>query len=205
MTSRTVVAFSTVILLGAASLAGAQETIKDLLPESPAGFDWVAYGNSAFLKPRGWNQRAIEAQPDRKVAGAVAVSPEPFSEQSFFEHGFTAQIVADFKEVNNNIPPAKGALLILKKIADQHQREEILLFDSRQVQVGEAFVLRYRDAPQGKTPIVVHKYLIANDRFDTLHIFTYESPAASWDDNWKTFGTPILQRILVAPFLPASP
>jgi hypothetical protein len=201
------------VLLWTASFALATEntkksdteaTIRDMLPEPAGGFEWVVYRNSAFLKPKGWNQKSLPDQPDKKLIGALAISPESFSEKKYFEHGFTAQVAAEFKKTNK-VEPSKGAMLILKPIADQHEPEEVLLFDSKPSQIGTTFVLRYRDAPAGKTPIIVHKYLIANDTADTLHIFTYESPTADWEDNWKKFGTPILQKIAVLPFLPATP
>ena len=180
------------------------EEIKSmLLPPPTTGYEWVIYRNCAFLKPQGWNQHTLPDVPAQKIIGAISTSPETFSESKQFETGFTAQVVANFK-ANNGLPPSKGAILMLKQITDQRTEKDVLVFDTKPAQSGStSFIMRYRDAPEGKTPLVIHKTLIANDAQDTLHIFTFESPEKNWDESWK-IGTPIIAKIAVIPFLPAT-
>lgn len=178
--------------------------VKSALPAAPAGFDWAIYRNCAVLKPNGWNERTMADDLGKKVIGAYAFSPEQFSEQKQFEHGFTAQVVAGFKAMNK-LEPSKGAVLMMKSITDGRPDSDILLFKDNKFPDRISYFLRYRDAPAGKTPLVIHKYMIARDGDDTLHIFTYESPEAQWEANWKSFGETMLGKIAVIPFLPASP
>lgn len=62
-------------------------------------------------------------------------------------------------------------------------------------------MFRFRDAPPGLKPIVVHKLILANNA-DSLHIFTFESPESTWTENWEKYGTPILGRLQVVAQLP---
>jgi hypothetical protein len=177
---------------------------KSALPTAPAGFEWAIYRNCAVLKPNGWNDRTLADDVGKKVIGAYAFSPEQFSEQKQFEHGFTTQVVAGFKALNK-VEPSKGAVLMMKPITDSRPERDILLFKDNKFPDRISYVLRYRDAPAGKTPIIIHKYMIARDGDDTLHIFTYESPEAQWEANWKAFGETIMGKVAIIPFLSASP
>ena len=183
--------------------ANNESAFRKSLPDAPDGFDWVLYRNCAFLKPHGWTQRSRPDVPEEKTVGSIAISPEDFSETKFFEHGFTVQVIANFKKLNK-IEPSKGAAAIIQTAAKLRKPDENIMATAKQNERGALLVYRYRDAPAGETPIIVHKYFIADDVSDTLHIFIYESPVATWDDNWKQFGTPILQKIVVLPLLPES-
>jgi hypothetical protein len=46
---------------------------------------------------------------------------------------------------------------------------------------------------------------ISDDAADVLYIFTYESPEASWEQNWTAFGTPLLSKVAVLPILSPLP
>jgi hypothetical protein len=46
----------------------------------------------------------------------------------------------------------------------------------------ETTIVRYRDAPPGLKPVIIHKFLIANDAADSVHMFTFESPESSWEE-----------------------
>jgi hypothetical protein len=39
---------------------------------------------------------------------------------------------------------------------------------------------------------------------DSIHIFTFESPTALWDENWKKYGTPIIGKLNVLPNIPPN-
>jgi len=58
---------------------------------------------------------------------------------------------------------------------------------------------RYRDAPPGLKPIIVHKFILANNSADSVHVFTFKGPADSWEENWAKYGTPILSKVNILP------
>jgi hypothetical protein len=180
-----------------------QQAMKSQLPPPAAGFDWKLYKNAAFLKPAGWNER--EAKP---VAGSFptstyATSPESFSEAKPFEMGFTITIVSGTQRLRG-LEAKKAVALFLKPILDTHKKEEVLMLDQRPNGDYERTVFRYRDAPPGLKPVIVHKFILANNVTDSLHIFTFESPESTWAENWEKYGTPILSRLQVVAQLPIN-
>jgi len=46
--------------------------------------------------------------------------------------------------------------------------------------------------------------MIANNELDSVHIFTFESPEATWAENWRKYGTPILRLVFIAGFGPGD-
>lgn len=177
--------------------------IKEMLPPPDSGFEWALFRNCAFQTPAGWNTRVMPDIPEKKT-GVFAQSPEEFSEQKQFEHGFTVQVIPEFSKATG-LKPAKGAIGMIKQTSDQRPESDVLIFDNAKSPLGLTFTFRYNDAPADKTPIVIHKYFIADDKSDVLYIFVYESPKESWDSNWKTFGTPLMKKIAVLPFLSPTP
>lgn len=178
----------------------ALESLRPMLPPAAAGFEWALYRNVAFLKPAGWKSRTRPDVPEQNVTGAFAQSPEDFSEENYFQHGFTIQVVTGFRKASK-VPPALGAMTMIKGLTEARSKKDVLLFDDGASPIGKTFIFRYNDAPADKTPLTIHKYFIADDEADVLYIITYESPKDSWDANWKQFGTPLLSRVAVIPFL----
>lgn len=177
------------------------ESLRPMLPPAADGFDWALYRNVAYLRPAGWKSQTRAAVPEQRLVATYAQSPENFSEQKPFLHGFTIQVIPDFHKTAR-MPPAKGAISVIKGLTEARAESDVLLFDDGSSPIGKTFIFRYNDAPAGKTPIVVHKYFIADDKSDVLYIVTYESPKDSWEANWQQFGTPLLSRVAVIPFLP---
>ena len=58
--------------------------------------------------------------------------------------------------------------------------------------------IRYRNAPALGNNITVHKFFVAIDNADLLYIYTFESPTETWDDSFRRFGTPMLEKIVMA-------
>lgn len=131
-----------------------------------------------------------------------AASPEQFSDSKQFEMGVTLQIISEPRALRN-LPAKQAALLYLKPFLDAHRREDFLILDSKASGDFERTVARYRDAPPGLKPVIVHKFILANDVADSVHVFTFESPEATWKENWERFGTPILGKVNVFPNLPS--
>ena len=159
------------------------------LPDPPPGFTWVIYRNAAIAKPVGWHERS---------------SPEDFSETKQFLMGYTVQIISH-PRARHGIEPGDAAKMYLTPFIEAHkQKDQVLLFDQREKDAFQMIVFRYRDAPPNKTPIIVHKLLVVNPVADSVHAFTFESPEATWQENWEKYGTPILSRVAVFPRLPSE-
>lgn len=180
-----------------------EEAIRSRLPEPPAGFSWQLFKNTALLRPDGWYEKTIESKAGPTVPVSVyAASSEQFSETKQFEMGITLQVISGPKEIRN-IPAKQAALLYLKPFLDAHKPADFSILERNTRGDAERTFVRYRDAPPGMKPVIVHKFIVANDVADSVHIFTFESPEESWQENWDRFGTPILGKVLVIPSLPS--
>lgn len=171
-----------------------EPSLSAQLPVAPAGFMWRRYQNVVFLVPAEWRENELRST-DMSV---YAASPESFTQTQPFETGFTIQIIVEPKR-KRGIDAKKAALVYLKRFLDTHTREDVVLLDQKTQGDTEITFFRFRDRPPGLTPIIVHKYLIANNATDVVHVFTFESPAASWDEAWSTYGTPILSKLALLP------
>ena len=170
--------------------------LRKQLPPAPEGFDWLVYKNCALLCPAGWNQKIRPEDPAKNLTGSFALSPAVFSENKYFDHGFTVQIHTDVKKRfgAEASPSLQG---FIQPVAAKVKKEDLLLFKEGTAAGGATRILRYIDAPPGLTPLVIHRYFVADDAKDVIYVFTYESPQATWDENWKTYGTPIVARLSI--------
>ncbi|NTV10775.1 MAG: hypothetical protein HGA47_08360 [Zoogloea sp.] len=180
-----------------------REAIKSQLPAPPDGFVWQLYKNAVFLRPGQWNEREMAGSTIGIPFTVYAASPEDFSTTKQFEMGVTLQIISGSQQLRN-IEAKKMALAYLKPFLDAHKKEEVLMLQQSTRGDFERTFFRYRDAPQGLKPIIVHKFILANNVTDSVHIFTFESPAETWDENWTRYGTPILSKVNVLPNVPAN-
>ncbi len=177
--------------------------MKSQFPAPPDGFKWQLYKNVVFLKPAVWN----EGEMTQHIAGipftTYATSPEEFSRTKQFEMGATIEVISGSQRIRG-IPAKKFVLAYLKPLLDTHKKEDVLMFEQKTQGDFEQTFFRYRDAPPGLKPIVVHKFIVANNATDNLNVFTFESPAESWDDNWTKYGTPIISKLNVLPKVPSE-
>jgi len=166
------------------------------LPPAEQGFEWHLYKNVIFQLPANWNKQGLVDTSNGFPLSVYAASPEKFSKTKFFEMGATVQVITGSNKFKS-IPAKKAAILFLKPFLEEHQsKEDILMFSQSNKGDFENTLFRYRDAPQGQKPIIVHKYVMANDITDSVHIFTFESPETEWNDNWKKYGIPFLSKII---------
>lgn len=180
-----------------------REAIKSQLPTPPEGFVWQLYKNAVFLKPGQWKEREMVASAIGIPFTVYAASPEDFSVTKQFETGLTLQIISGSQRIRN-IEAKKMALAYLKPFLDAHKKEEVLMLEQSTRGDFERTFFRYQDAPQGLKPIIVHKFILANNVTDSVHIFTFESPVETWDENWTKYGMPILSKVNVLPNVPAN-
>jgi hypothetical protein len=175
------------------------------LPQPPPDFTWVRYRNVFLLKPVGWHEHSVPDSGEGRatVLGAWAMSPEEFSQTQQFLTGLTVQVIGS-ASLKYGLSADKVALMYLKPFVDAHKREDVLMFSTKEGKPYSAMYFRYRDAPPGKVPIIVHKSLMVSTGLDSVHVFTFESPEETFAADLAKFGTPILEQMLVVPRLPAD-
>lgn len=180
-----------------------REAIKNQLPAPPEGFVWHLYKNAVFLQAVNW----IEAERLSSAGGVpmtvYAASPQAFSAQQPFEMGLTVQIISGAQKIRN-MEAKDMAVLYLKPFVDAHTKENVLLLERSENADTERTVFRYRDTPPGGKPVIVHKFVMASNDADTVHVFTFESPEDTWKESWKAYGKPFLGKVVVLPSVPAK-
>jgi hypothetical protein len=185
------------------SIEQIRESMKSQLPTPPEGFMWNLYKNAVFLKPIQWHEKQMASSSLGIPITVFAVSPEEFSTTKQFEMGLTVEIISGSKK-SIGLEAKKIALVYLKPILETHKKEDILIFAKDTPGDFERTFFRYRDAPPGLKPIIVHKFILANNVTDSVHVFTFESPVESWKENWANYGDPILSKVTVIPSVPPN-
>ncbi len=191
------------VLVSSPSQVQVQEAMLSQLPAPPQDFTWQLYKNVVFLKPERWHEQEIATSVAGIPFTTYAASPEVFSKTKQFEMGFTIQLISGSQRIKG-IEAKKMVLLFLKSTLDTHKREEVLMLEQSNQGDFERTIFRYRDAPQGMKPIIVHKFFLANNVTDNVNIFTFESPLESWSDNWTKYGTPIISKLNILPNVPSE-
>lgn len=185
------------------TLEQVREAMKSQFPAPPDGFSWHLFKNVVFLKPQGWQDAEVA---DRIVAvprSMYATSPEAFSATKQFETGFTIEFMSGSQRLMK-AQASTMALALLKPLLDTHKKEEILIFEQGTQGDFVTTFFRYRDAPPGLKPIIVHKFILANNVTDSFNVFSFESPAETWEENWTKYGTPIIGKLSVLPGVPTE-
>lgn len=180
-----------------------QDAINSRLPAPPEGFVWHMYKNVIFPKAESWKEREISEGVFGMPLVTYAASPEDFSLQERFEMGITFQIIVGPQRALR-IAAKKTALAHLKPILDMHKPDEILMFDTSAQGEYERTFFRYKDAPPGLKPIIVHKFILASDVNDIVYTFTFESPMDTWNEHWAKYGQPILGKLKVLTTAPPN-
>jgi len=215
MTVRTLQSWCVAALLAASSVVAAQPVtgapptpeqiraaIRTELPAPTDGFSWQLYKNAVFLKPAGWHEQEAKTPPGFPMA-TFAASPQPFSEANKFEMGLTVSVISGTQRLRG-LEAKKAVALLVKPTLDVSKKEDVLMLSQQPAGDFERTVFRYRDAPPGLTPIIVHKFILANNVTDSVHIFMFESPEKSWEENWAKYGAPVISRLQVIAQLPPN-
>ncbi|OOG43037.1 hypothetical protein B0B52_10365 [Polaromonas sp. A23] len=161
------------------------------------------YKNTVFLKPAGWHELEGKAAANAFPMGTYATSPEPFSENKQFEMGITVQIFSGTQRLRG-LEAKKAAVMFVKLALDKHKKEEVLMLSQMPSGDFERTVFRFRDAPPGLKPVIIHQFILANNVTDSMHVFTFESPEDTWAENWAKYGAPVISRLQVVPQLPIN-
>ncbi len=165
------------------------------LSTPPAGFAWKLYGDATFLKPVSWYERERIETGNPFPVTSYSASPEWFSETQQFEMGFTLQVIRDTQKIIG-VDAKQMVDVYLNPHLNERTKKIIFLEQDTDGYFDRTF-LRYKDAPSGQKPIIVHKFIMASTDIDTLHVFIFESPVKTWDKNWAKYGTPILSNVRI--------
>lgn len=171
------------------------------LPPAPDGFDWNFFENAGFPKPRGWFEHSSLINAGGVTSDTYAASPKDFSAANPFETGFTVNRFANLEKFQKP-KPSQSTIMMIKIVMASHQKEDIKYFSHSQKGDFDVTYFRYRDAPPGQTPEIIHQFYLANDTTDNLDVFIFESPEDQWDRNWTLFGAPMLSKTFVIPSFP---
>jgi len=167
------------------------------LARAPQGFLWRHYQAAVFVRPEAWSERTSLGPVARGGGTAFVYTATPASgDPRLADTVFTVEAIVGSRQLTGVDSPTV-ALLHLKPFVDAHTKEDVLLAERSTRGPFENTVFRYRDAPQGMKPMVVHKLVAASDRYDSVHVFTFESPEEHWKENWAAFGAPILRSAVV--------
>lgn len=172
-------------------------------PDPPEGFVWKLYKNAIFLKPEGWTEQEMKGTTADIPYATYATSPEEFSVAKQFEMGMTLQFFSDFKRIQG-IEATEMVLAYLRPFVKDRKKEDLILFKQEQQGDLEQTFFRYRDAPPGLQPIIVHKFIVANSVTNIVNVFTFESPEESWAENWVKYGTPIIGQLNLLSDVPSD-
>ena len=161
---------------------------KDLqsFPEPPNGYVWVTHRGVAIPKPSAWFEH--------RAQGTYATSVESIKEHGIFETGATIQVIRDVQKRYGS-PALVAAISVIEKIRNQ-KANKILLFDKQEVQGYKTFTIRYKNTLLAAKPIIVHKFIMSNDKDSYVNIITFESSEEKWNKYWKKEGITIFKRIL---------
>ncbi|MGE0332907.1 MAG: hypothetical protein AB7P37_19685 [Ramlibacter sp.] len=176
------------------SISGAVKAIE--LPAAPAGMAWwrIEEIDVAVPVPDGWKQHRKDGPSFR----TFAFSDQPLDRNGLFERGLTVTLLW-----LPQLPAgseAQATEIMLRGLAAQIQKSpdnKVLTGTLEEKSGKRVMVIRYRNAPSGIPPIIVHTMFIGDPRTGLVYQIIYEGPEATWEDNWK-IGEQILKRVYVA-------
>ncbi len=174
-----------------------EEVAKELPPSCP-NFEWKFYHNAVFRAPIGWNEKETTNNINGFQSFLYATSPEKFSSEKYFEMGITVNVFSGGND-SKGLDAHKIAALYLAPTFKSHKKEEIIILETNDINKDEKTItFRYSDHAEGQKPIIVHKFIIANKKSDSVYVFIFESPENNWEENWKKYGTPFLEKVTTA-------
>ncbi|MFT5422162.1 MAG: hypothetical protein ACI9D5_002929 [Candidatus Endobugula sp.] len=155
----------------------------DGFPDAPDGYSWVTFRGVAIPKPNSWFEF--------KKQGTYVTSIESVKEEGIFETGATIQVVRDVQDTYKN--PASVVAIGMIRSLDESEENETLIIKHQDIGLFKTFTFRYRNAPLSAIPIIVHKFIMANDKESYINIITFESSEKEWDKYWDTQGITIFK------------
>lgn len=181
------------VMFAAACLAETAKSANETqLPKAPDGYIWESFTEiqSSFLRPAGWHR----FDKAGLSSFTYVISKESVKTDGAFETGLTMQAVKGIQE-KKGVSPFTLAVQTGQGILEKKENTEL---STKDVSSGpfKAFFIRYRNAPEGAKPIIIHQVFIANEKKDTLFIVTFEAPERSWAEAWR-IGEPMVKKFLI--------
>lgn len=159
----------------------------------PENFTWMYFPTveTWLLHPAGWSSH----HGSKGNCQAVCISKENVKTKGSFETGITLQRFENTQQYNG-VPPDVVAVKLIEAIQNNTVNTIIRADDefTAEKRGVKTILIRYRNAPAAVKPIIVHKYFMADAL--NLYAFTFESPEATWDEDWENFGEPIMRNLL---------
>lgn len=174
-------------ILSALSLLLALPTAGAATDVPPAGYRWQVSEAAAasVLVPDGWFVKEEAADG----TAALFVTKEDIAATGEFRTGLTLNTISGVKR-RTGAPASRYAVAFLTEALKGN--DELTSF----VQEGDGSVaigLRVRNDRIGR---IVHYFVVASDRSDTMHLFFFEAPTEEWDAAWAV-GEPIFRNLRV--------
>ncbi len=154
-------------------------TLARELPKPPDGFKRVMIcgGKMSLLQPDGWYFKKVDYKTN---AEGYFITKEKIEKKGVFETGLSLNIATNVKKQSGKKPSEYAAYYLAK----QARRGKELDVFSKELgpfqNIGGRYLIKDE---QGE--LIIHFYLIANDKTGTLFIYMYEAPKEQWDEAWK--------------------
>jgi hypothetical protein len=154
------------------------------LPKPPAGLAWqeIPELKAAFLKPDGW----FFKRESGKGTLAYFITKEDINKTGEFETGLTVNVF----RLKQDSAVDRGKALI-----DQMSEKHHVMTQSRESGPFKEFTCEMTDTDATGTTMI-HALTVANPKTNTLYLFIFESPAATWDVAWK-LGQQIMDKLSI--------
>lgn len=171
-----------------------RDSIRAPLPSPPPGFVWRLCGEASILKPAHWHEREQVSTIHALPVITYTTSPEHWCEEKPFELGLTLHVLSGSRKIAE-ANARQMVFAYLRPLFDADQKKKgVLLFKRSTNGAFESTVFQFRDNPPGRASRMVLKCIAANTTTDRVHAFTFESPIATWDENWARYGNPMLSK-----------
>jgi hypothetical protein len=169
---------------------------ESALPPAPKGFVWQRLEaiEVAVVTPESWKMH----QKDDAVTKTFAFSGDPLNDKGQFETGLTVRLMWHPQTLPGNEAKAAESVMagIAKAIYNNKSDNQVIRSTLDDKAGKRVMIIRYRNAPAGLPPIVVHAMAIGDSRTGLVYQIIFESPERQWDDSWK-IGEQILSRVSV--------
>ncbi len=177
-----------VFFITLSTVTPAQQNPKGTAPKPPelaTDFQWVYFKGLSAPIPKDWN---------RFSKGDTFVSSvESVKEEGIFETGLTIQA---YKNVQKKYKaPASVAAISIVTDFKEDPNNKFLILEPKNVGDYKTILLRYENSPTVAEAIIVHKFIISNDKDSFVYVVTFESTKAMWDSYWKEKGEYMFKRI----------
>ncbi len=168
------------------------------LPPPPPNFEWKIYHNAVFCAPKGWNEKEEKTYDKGFHSSFYTTSPEKFSQKRYVDMAITINVFTGCKAAKG-LTVDQVAALYLKPAIKSHDKKDILLADiNNKNENQKTIVFRHRVQAEGEKAFILHDFIVADQKTDSVYVFIFEAPEETWEKNWKEYGEPFLQKVTFA-------